>query len=60
MSLNDDKPSREQVVYSGERMALCRCWQSKTFPYCDGSHRAYNQATGDQLGPVIVTPVEQG
>ena len=38
-----------------KRIALCRCWQSKKFPYCDGSHRAYCETTDDTLGPIIVT-----
>ena len=59
---------------SGKKV-FCRCWKSKTFPYCDGSHVAvstqrrtaptqrltrgsraqHNKATGDNLGPLIVT-----
>ena len=34
----------------GEKVALCRCWQSKKFPLCDGSHRQDNRSQG----PVIV------
>ncbi|WP_324717925.1 CDGSH iron-sulfur domain-containing protein [Carboxydochorda subterranea] len=33
----------------GERVALCRCFQSKKFPLCDGTHR---DVPGK--GPVIV------
>ena len=29
------------------KIALCRCWKSKKFPYCDGSHREYNQISGE-------------
>lgn len=36
------------------RIAFCRCWKSKRFPYCDGSHRQHNNETGDNLGPVVV------
>jgi len=32
---------------------ICRCWQSKKFPYCDGSHKALNEA-GDVVGPFVV------
>ncbi len=34
----------------GERVALCRCFKSKKFPFCDGSHRQEQS----QVGPVIV------
>eukprot|EP00245_Coleochaete_scutata_P006537 TRINITY_DN21005_c0_g1_i1.p1 TRINITY_DN21005_c0_g1~~TRINITY_DN21005_c0_g1_i1.p1 ORF type:complete len:108 (-),score=21.31 TRINITY_DN21005_c0_g1_i1:446-769(-) len=32
----------------------CRCWRSKKFPLCDGSHVAFNKATGDNVGPLLV------
>jgi len=37
-----------------EKAAFCRCWQSRNWPYCDGSHGNHNKETGDNLGPVIV------
>ncbi|MCS7220390.1 MAG: CDGSH iron-sulfur domain-containing protein [Anaerolineae bacterium] len=33
----------------GERVALCRCFGSKQFPFCDGTHREH-----PGRGPVIV------
>ena len=27
------------VLFTGEQTALCRCGQSKTKPFCDGTHR---------------------
>ncbi len=36
----------------GETKAFCRCWQSKRFPYCDGSHQAV-----EGKGPVVVQVV---
>lgn len=38
----------------GEKVALCRCWKSAKFPYCDGAHTAYNKAKGDSVGPAII------
>ena len=40
------------------KIALCRCWKSKKFPYCDGSHREYNQISGDNVGPAILTEIK--
>lgn len=42
-------------VKAGEKKVFCRCWESGTFPLCDGKHMAHNKATGDNLGPLIVT-----
>ena len=54
--LNEEHPERCQLnLEPNEKIALCRCWQSKKFPYCDGSHRAWNQEHNDQLGPAIIT-----
>lgn len=38
----------------GEQCALCRCFKSGKFPFCDGMHR---QLPGE-LGPVIVKAAE--
>lgn len=43
----------------GEKVILCRCWLSSKFPLCDGSHGKHNKATGDNLGPVVVTAAQQ-
>ena len=38
----------------GDKAAYCRCWRSKKFPLCDGSHNGHNKETGDNVGPLIV------
>ena len=35
-------------------VTVIRCWKSKKFPYCDGSHAKHNTETGDNVGPLIV------
>ncbi len=59
MKINTEQlPNRheEQLADGDERkrISFCRCWQSKRFPYCDGSHRQHNSDTGDNIGPVVV------
>eukprot|EP00057_Strongylocentrotus_purpuratus_P004003 XP_003727814.1 PREDICTED: CDGSH iron-sulfur domain-containing protein 2 homolog A isoform X1 [Strongylocentrotus purpuratus] len=39
----------------GDKEAFCRCWRSKTFPKCDGSHVGHNKATGDNVGPLCLS-----
>mmetsp|Transcript_2417 Transcript_2417/g.3708 ORF Transcript_2417/g.3708 Transcript_2417/m.3708 type:complete len:115 (-) Transcript_2417:101-445(-) len=34
--------------------AYCRCWRSKTFPLCDGSHNAFNKEVGDNVAPLVL------
>ena len=54
--LNDnDYPQRASLtIKPGEKVALCRCWQSTTFPLCDGLHKKLNEEQGCCLGPVVV------
>uniref|UniRef100_A0A8C9FFG4 CDGSH iron-sulfur domain-containing protein 2 n=1 Tax=Pavo cristatus TaxID=9049 RepID=A0A8C9FFG4_PAVCR len=38
----------------GDKAVYCRCWRSKKFPLCDGSHTQHNDETGDNVGPLII------
>ncbi|MFZ6019390.1 MAG: CDGSH iron-sulfur domain-containing protein [Chloroflexota bacterium] len=37
-------------LQTGESVALCRCFQSIEFPFCDGTHKTLDS----EAGPVIV------
>ena len=43
------------IESSSTKKVYCRCWQSNTFPLCDGAHMAHNKETGDNVGPLIVS-----
>ena len=57
---NQIKKDQDKVVDTvdmedlGDKGVFCRCWKSKKFPYCDGSHATHNKETGDNVGPLIV------
>jgi CDGSH-type Zn-finger protein len=42
----------------GERIALCRCMQSKNFPFCDGTHKTIDGNTGPVIVEALETPIE--
>lgn len=42
----------ERVPNEKEYIRICRCWQSKKFPYCDDAHKALMEA-GDNVGPYV-------
>ncbi|MEA3334895.1 MAG: CDGSH iron-sulfur domain-containing protein [Chloroflexota bacterium] len=48
-----------EEVPAGKVVALCRCWQSNKFPYCDGTHREVNAANNDNVGPAIIKAVAE-
>lgn len=45
----DGHPRTTVNLEPGERVALCRCFGSQKFPFCDGAHRQH-----PDKGPVIV------
>ena len=46
-----DSATISEISGSGGKW-YCRCWKSKKWPYCDGSHTKHNQETGDNVGPL--------
>ena len=47
----------QSVIAEKRVTALCRCFASSKFPFCDGSHNKHNEATGDNAGPVVLKPM---
>jgi CDGSH-type Zn-finger protein len=43
----------EDLLKEKAAVAYCRCWRSKSFPFCDGSHAKFNEASGDNTGPLV-------
>jgi CDGSH-type Zn-finger protein len=43
-------------VQPGEKIMLCRCYQSATFPLCDISHAKCQ----GEVGPVIIEAAQEG
>jgi CDGSH-type Zn-finger protein len=41
----------EVKLAAGEKVALCRCFGSGDFPFCDGTHKTLKSS----VGPVIVS-----
>ncbi|CAD7969015.1 unnamed protein product [Amoebophrya sp. A25] len=39
--------------YERDKIRICRCWQSKKFPFCDDTHRQLVEA-GDDVGPLVI------
>ena len=50
----------EVEVKAGKKYSFCTCGQSKVKPYCDNSHKAYNEQTGSHYRSFKVFPDVDG
>lgn len=44
VDLDSPKVATQDKLGAGDKKVYCRCWQSGTFPLCDGAHMKHNEA----------------
>ena len=44
VDLDSPKVATQEKLGAGDKKVYCRCWQSGTFPLCDGAHMKHNEA----------------
>ena len=50
--IEETMPPRSTVILKpGDKVYMCRCWKSLTFPYCDGAHKKFMNG---RIGPIEV------
>eukprot|EP00355_Strombidium_rassoulzadegani_P001722 CAMPEP_0168607912 /NCGR_PEP_ID=MMETSP0449_2-20121227/334_1 /TAXON_ID=1082188 /ORGANISM="Strombidium rassoulzadegani, Strain ras09" /LENGTH=94 /DNA_ID=CAMNT_0008647837 /DNA_START=35 /DNA_END=315 /DNA_ORIENTATION=- len=53
--IKKDEPKVVDTVKCSDvkgKSVMCRCWKSKNFPMCDGSHVQHNKDNDDNVGPL--------
>jgi CDGSH-type Zn-finger protein len=58
VDLDSPKVATMDEIAKGKKV-YCRCWLSDKFPLCDGAHAKHNEATGDNVGPLIVSVAKE-
>jgi len=56
LSILFDDSDRLRAGAAAGAVSFCRCWKSKSFPFCDGSHVGHNDECSDNAGPAVVKP----
>ena len=46
----------EITLKAGKKCSICSCGLSNTLPYCDNSHREFNDKNGTEYKSLKVTP----
>lgn len=54
-----DEVKQSLIDQNKNKVSYCRCWKSETFPLCDGAHNKHNEATGDNLAPLVLQVQEK-
>ena len=50
IDLESPKVATMETLETGNKKVYCRCWQSDTFPFCNGAHMKHNEVRFSSAG----------